>query len=119
MTDIYKEYGWRDANATHMHAHYMPHLFELAGGLAGARVLDVGCGNGFICGEFLKRGYRAVGIDLSEQGIEIARRSYPQGRFELLPANERILSALGEPPFDLVVSTEVIEHIYDPRSYAR
>ena len=38
-------------------------------------------GNGFTCGEFLRRGYDVVGIDLSEQGIAIARNAHPQVRF--------------------------------------
>lgn len=60
-----------------------------------------------------------VGIDLSEQGIEVARKTYPEGRFELLAADADVLNKLGEAPFDLVISTEVVEHLYDPRSYAR
>jgi 2-polyprenyl-3-methyl-5-hydroxy-6-metoxy-1,4-benzoquinol methylase len=42
------------------------------------RVLDVGCGNGYTVGEFLKRGCAVVGIDLSESGISLARRVCPQ-----------------------------------------
>jgi 2-polyprenyl-3-methyl-5-hydroxy-6-metoxy-1,4-benzoquinol methylase len=83
------------------------------------RVLDVGCGNGFTCGEFLKRGCQVVGIDLSREGIEIARGAHPNGRFEVLPADDRLLVNLREEPFDLVVSTEVVEHLYAPRAYAR
>ena len=83
------------------------------------RVLDVGCGNGFHAGLMLAAGYSVVGVDLSEQGIDAARQSYPRGRFERLPADERLLANLGEAPFDVVVSTEVVEHLYDPRSFAR
>jgi 2-polyprenyl-3-methyl-5-hydroxy-6-metoxy-1,4-benzoquinol methylase len=37
-----------------MHAHFMPHVLAIAGQLRrGTRILDVGCGNGFLCGEFL------------------------------------------------------------------
>jgi 2-polyprenyl-3-methyl-5-hydroxy-6-metoxy-1,4-benzoquinol methylase len=60
-----------------------------------------------------------VGIDLSRQGIEIARNAHPQGRFEVLPADEKMLDNLGEPPFDIVVSIEVVEHLYSPREYAQ
>ena len=60
-----------------------------------------------------------VGIDVSREGIEIARRAHPRGRFELLPADDKLLANLGEEPFDLVVSTEVVEHLYAPREYAR
>ncbi|MCI0745609.1 MAG: class I SAM-dependent methyltransferase [Verrucomicrobia subdivision 3 bacterium] len=116
----YKDYGFRSADPSHMHRRFMPHVLALAGELKPqTRVLDVGCGNGFTCGEFLKRGCNVVGIDLSRQGIEIARKAHPQGRFEVLPADDRLLENLGEEPFDIVVSTEVVEHLYDPRSYAR
>lgn len=118
--DGYKDYGFQDAAASHMHGHFMPHVLALAGKLdASTRILDVGCGNGFTCGEFLKLGCRVVGIDLSGQGITLARKTHPQGRFELLPADDRILERLEEEPFDVVVSTEVIEHLYAPRTFAR
>jgi 2-polyprenyl-6-hydroxyphenyl methylase/3-demethylubiquinone-9 3-methyltransferase len=120
MKTGYKDFGFKSADASHMHRHFMPKVLALAGELKpGIRVLDVGCGNGFTCGEFLKRGCTVVGIDLSEQGIAQARRAHPQGRFELLPADDQLLARLNEAPFDLVVSTEVVEHLYDPRSYAR
>jgi len=120
VTTGYKDYGWKSAAASHMHARFMPPLLALAGNLPpGARVLDVGCGNGFTVGVFLEMGCDAVGLDLSAKGIAIARQAYPKCRFELLAADEHILERLGCDPFDLVLSTEVVEHLYDPRSYAR
>jgi 2-polyprenyl-3-methyl-5-hydroxy-6-metoxy-1,4-benzoquinol methylase len=115
----YKEYGFADELESHMHRHFMPLVFELAGNLApGTRVLDVGCGNGATCVEFQKRECNVTGVDLSEQGIEIARRTCPTGRFEVLPADDNLLASLQEEPFDLIVSTEVVEHLYAPRAYA-
>ena len=103
-----------------MHCRFLPHVFALAGKLdSGARVLDVGCGNGFTSGEFLKRGCSVVGVDLSVSGIEVARKMYTAGRFEVLPADDSLMERLGEAPFDLVVSTEVVEHLYSPRAFAR
>ena len=117
----YRDYGFHHAEASHMHRHFLPPLFELCGELLqpGARVLDVGCGNGFTAGEFLKRGCEVVGVDLSESGVALARRVYPGARFEVLPADERLLERLECAPFDIVVSTEVIEHLYAPRPYVR
>jgi 2-polyprenyl-3-methyl-5-hydroxy-6-metoxy-1,4-benzoquinol methylase len=116
----YKDFGFRDEQASHMHEHFMPHVLAMAGDLKpGTRVLDLGCGNGFTCGEFLKLGCRVVGVDLGQKGIDIARRTYPEGRFELMTVDEHVLTKLDEPPFDLVISTEVVEHLYAPRAYAR
>jgi 2-polyprenyl-3-methyl-5-hydroxy-6-metoxy-1,4-benzoquinol methylase len=114
--------GFEFANEaeSHMHRHFMPHIMNLTRELRpDSRILDVGCGNGFLCGEFLSRGYHVIGIDLSSPGIEIARRTYPAGRFEVLDADAQILERLNEEPFDLVVSTEVVEHLYEPRDWAR
>jgi 2-polyprenyl-3-methyl-5-hydroxy-6-metoxy-1,4-benzoquinol methylase len=83
----------------------------------GARILDIGCGNGLAVAELAKLGCTVVGIDLAEAGIRFARETCPTGRFELLPADSNVLENLGEDPFDLVYSLEVIEHLYDPRSF--
>jgi SAM-dependent methyltransferase len=116
----YKEYGFQGRGGSHMHARFMPHVLQLSDEIQPCvRVLDVGCGNGFTCGEFIRCGYRVVGVDLSRQGIEIARKAYPQGRFEVLPADDKLFDNLGEAPFDIVVSTEVVEHLYSPREYAQ
>ncbi|MGA9246386.1 MAG: class I SAM-dependent methyltransferase [Silvibacterium sp.] len=100
------------------HAYLLPSLLSLSSGLPPrSRVLDVGCGNGSVALEFAERGQSVVGIDLDEAGIRIARQSCPAGRFEVLAADKDILENLGEEPFDLVYSAEVIEHLYDPRSF--
>ena len=118
--DQYSDYGFPDSRESHMHARFMPHVLAIAGQInAPARVLDVGCGNGFVCGEFIRLGYSVVGIDLSEQGVAHARRAHPQGRFEVVAADDALLATLEEAPFDLVVSTEVLEHVYAPRVLAR
>ena len=94
-------------------------VMELAGELApSSRVLDVGCGNGYWAGLFQRRGCTVVGIDPSPTGIEIARATYPGGRFERVGIASDTLTLLGEDPFDLVVSTEVVEHLYDPPTFA-
>jgi 2-polyprenyl-3-methyl-5-hydroxy-6-metoxy-1,4-benzoquinol methylase len=116
----YKEYPFVSAHPSHMHDVFWPVVRAQAGTLpVGARVLDAGCGNGATAAEFLKLGCAVVGVDLSESGIAIARQAHPGGRFERMSVDEQILARLREPPFDLVVSTEVLEHLYDPRSYAR
>ncbi len=98
----------------------MPHVISFAEPITpGMRVLDVGCGNGYTCGMFLERGCEVTGIDLSKSGIEIARRTYPSGRFELLAADDSLLDNLNAQPFDMIISTEVVEHLYAPRSYVQ
>ena len=44
-----------------------------AGGLAGKRVADVGCGGGILAEAMAARGAQVVAIDLSERAIGVAR----------------------------------------------
>jgi len=113
------EYGW-NTDTPHTAAYLHPAIDALAGPLpAGTRVLDIGCGNGTLSGAYLSRGWRVVGVDASPQGIEAARVQFPAGRWETVAADRSVLDQLGEEPFDLVISTEVVEHLYAPRDWAR
>jgi 2-polyprenyl-6-hydroxyphenyl methylase/3-demethylubiquinone-9 3-methyltransferase len=116
----YVEYGYTDAGQPYSHSYVWPKVLELCPPLGpGTRVLDVGCGSGFNAAQLAERGCRVVGIDMSAEGIALARKTYPKVRFEVLPADDKLLANLNEPPFDLIVSTEVVEHLYDPRAYVR
>ena len=115
------EFGWKSAAPEHTADFVVPALKDLGGDLIGpgSRVLDVGCGNGFNAGQYLSWGCTVVGIDASEVGIPIAQRTYPKGRFVVMLIEDNVLPRLGEAPFDLVSSTEVVEHLYDPVTWAR
>ena len=120
MAADYQEFGYTDEKPWHTAAYLMPQLEKLVPHPdRPQRILDVGCGNGYIAGHYLARGNKVVGIDLSAQGIELARKTYPGGRFEVIEADEQVLEKLGEEPFDVVISTEVVEHLYSPRPFAR
>ena len=113
----YHEYGFADAEPEHTAAYLLPVITSLLPSQSPGRLLDVGCGNGYLAGYMMRRGWQVVGIDLSEQGIAVARQQYPKARFELMAADENLLTNLGEAPFDVVTSTEVVEHLYAPRKF--
>jgi SAM-dependent methyltransferase len=56
---------------------------ELVHGVGGGPVADVGCGPGYVTGYLRDVGVDAFGIDLSPEMISIARREYPDLRFEV------------------------------------
>ncbi len=47
----------------------------------GARILDVGCAGGRDMKEFTKKGFEAVGIDLSTVLLNIAKKEAPKGKY--------------------------------------
>jgi 2-polyprenyl-6-hydroxyphenyl methylase/3-demethylubiquinone-9 3-methyltransferase len=82
------------------------------------RILDVGCGNGYWASRLAGSGHHIVGIDASGDRISNARREVRGARFERLEIGRDLLGSLGEAPFDLVISTEVVEHLFQPRVWA-
>lgn len=70
-----------------------------AGGLAGDRLLDVGCGTGLSFVSMLDRGFEVTGCDISPAMLARAKER-AEGRATLLEADMRELPVLGE--FDMV-----------------
>ena len=113
------DYGW-GACIPHTQAYLLKPLLRLLqqGTPSGGRILDLGCGNGALSGQLSRLGYEVVGVDPSASGIAVARQSFPTLSFHQAAATPDDLRALALPHFDVVISTEVVEHCYAPRQWA-
>jgi SAM-dependent methyltransferase len=80
------------------------------------RICDLGCGNGYLTNRFAELGYQITGVDASESGIKIASANFPDARFVCAQIDEELSQRLGPQSFDLVISSDVIEHLYSPGS---
>lgn len=78
------------------------------------RICDLGCGNGFMAGRLADLGYEVTGIDASQSGIEIARANFPKATFLQVEIDATLPDRTKVQEFDLVVSSDVIEHLYRP-----
>ncbi|WP_168221243.1 bifunctional 2-polyprenyl-6-hydroxyphenol methylase/3-demethylubiquinol 3-O-methyltransferase UbiG [Actinomadura sp. WMMA1423] len=76
------------------------------------RVLDLGCGGGFLVNELAKRGIAATGVDGSRHVIERARESVGGGSF--LHADIGAPCVAARASFDVITMIDVIEHLPDP-----
>jgi 2-polyprenyl-3-methyl-5-hydroxy-6-metoxy-1,4-benzoquinol methylase len=114
-------YEYKAANAEASHPHLYPSVSKFLTNVpAGSIVMDAGCGNGSFIALFQDRKWQLHGSDLSPTGIELARNTYHNINFFLADAESvysEFLDTFG--PVDVVISTEVIEHIYDPRGFLR
>ncbi len=76
-------------------------------------VIDVGCGGGHLLAEASRHYPKAtlLGVDWSAAAVRVATKLHPQFEFRVADIFE--LSALAE-QFDLVLTTEVLEHLEEP-----
>jgi 2-polyprenyl-3-methyl-5-hydroxy-6-metoxy-1,4-benzoquinol methylase len=108
------EFVWDMAGLTEAGRMITPALLKRVQSLKPRRILDLGCGNGALAGCLASCGFSVCGTDMSASGMAIAQQSYPKVSFfesqmgDPLPASERGTC-------DLVISTEVIEHLPFPR----
>ena len=115
----YQDYGWEEG-ATDAHKYLYKTLLNLLKGDKEKVILDIGCGNGSIANLLIKEGFTVYGIDASESGIKLARKSNPENFFlQIIDGSDEIPKELRGINFDIVISTEVIEHLYSPRDYIR
>jgi len=125
MTDQVADYPYRDADPTWANSYLWPSVRSYAQSIMDApsraevtpRAFDLECGSGATANMLAKLGFDVTGIDTSESGIALARSAYPACRFEVASAYDDLAGRFGS--YHLVVSLEVIEHLYDPRRFVR
>ncbi|GAA3206482.1 class I SAM-dependent methyltransferase [Dactylosporangium siamense] len=91
-----------------------PVLLRMLGDLQGQRVLDAGCGNGYLSRILARRGAQIVGVEPGQSQFEFAveqETSAPQG-IQYVQADLCALPDLGA-PFDAVVSSMVLPAVPD------
>lgn len=113
------DYAYTHALPTWDHSIILPPIVQAVRGMpSGGAVLDIGCGNGALLAEIRKLGsWKLCGIESSESAVSLA---CGQG-FDVRLGDATVdPTTLFEPrSFDLIISAEVIEHVYNPRGLLR
>ena len=80
-----------------------------------SRILDIGCGAGFLANDLAEAGHAVSGIDLSPKSLEVAKSHDKTGSVDY-----RVADALKLPfedaSFDIVTSMDFLEHIDQPHA---
>lgn len=85
------------------------------GDVAEYRILDAGCGNGYLCRRLAKHGAAMVGVDLSTRAIELAIRAEREVPLNIAYHVGSLcrLSMCADATFDAVVSNLVLQDLQD------
>jgi 2-polyprenyl-3-methyl-5-hydroxy-6-metoxy-1,4-benzoquinol methylase len=113
----YKDYGYTDNEPAHTFFYLDDALQSMLNNDKTRCILDLGCGNGYLVSNLIKQGYNAYGTDASEKGIAIAKKEYADRFYVQDLSTGKLPPELQTIPFDTIISTEVIEHLYDPSGF--
>ncbi|HSV58325.1 MAG TPA: class I SAM-dependent methyltransferase [Variovorax sp.] len=120
VANVVDDYGWASQEGPHSCAYLAPHLLGLLRGLPCHRILDIGSGNGVLCAYLSSAGYQAAGVECDPGGVRISRKTNPHIAFYNFGVQDDPSKLLAhEEPFDAVVSSEVIEHLFSPHLLPR
>jgi len=109
--DGYKALRDGDCNANDLIE--QPAMRKLLPDLSGKSVLDLGCGYGHNCIDFVKRGaVGVVGIDISEKMLAVAKKEAEHENIEYINMSMTDISTLNQ-KFDLVYSSLAFHYIED------
>ncbi|MDQ0297849.1 ubiquinone/menaquinone biosynthesis C-methylase UbiE [Salibacterium salarium] len=89
-----------------------PTLFSLMGNIKNKKVLDAGCGEGYLSRMFTKSGANVTAVDYSPRMIEIAKeRTSHDLLIDYKQGNCEELNTLEDKSFNLIVSNMVIQDL--------
>lgn len=92
--------------------HYDGLLAHLA--QPGDRVLDVGCGDGFLSARLADVGCEVIGLDVDAGVLQRARARWPTRRVRWIRADVMTTDVLEPESFDVVVSNAALHHLPNP-----
>jgi len=110
-------YEYHNSEASCAHEYLLPTVFReisVLGRGKSLKILDLGCGNGYVAAQAAARGHTVSAVDVSSDGIAIARASFPDVSYCVASIyDDDLLKKIGG-PVDCVISLEVIEHLFFP-----
>lgn len=98
-----------------------PVLWRFLGDVAGLRVLDAGCGTGYLSVELARRGAEVVGVDESPEMVRVARRNADRAGVvvDLHTDDAQSLGTIADASVDRIVSNYVLMDLADHEAALR
>lgn len=117
MSQNCENYGWVTSSSPYSHSYLIPAIISCVQKLKPRRILDIGSGNGSLSSVLNKAGYYVAGVEYDKEGYRISKENNPRiNYYNMSVYDETDTLMSNEDRFDCVISTEVIEHLYTPKS---
>ena len=78
-----------------------------------ARILDVGCGGGFLSNYLASKGWNVIGLDLSKESLEVAK-TYDETKSAQYILGDAYKLPFSDNSFDVVTCMDFLEHVSEP-----
>jgi len=116
VTNNVESYGWDTTDGPDSCGYIAPVILRILRDLNIKRVCDLGSGNGVLANQIKQAGYYVAGVEKDEQGVTVSKKTYPGINFYQFGVEDDVQDLIKHEKqgFDVVVSTEVIEHLYSP-----
>jgi len=87
-------------------------ILQLINGVFGKNILDIGCASGYLGKKLVSMGNNVDGVDISKDAVKEAKKVLTNAwcldiENDVLPKRK----------YDLVIATEIIEHLFDPEAF--
>ena len=74
------------------------------------KILDVGCGGGFLSNPLSELGHDVTGLDISQESLEVAKKYDTSKRVKYIIADARKIP-FPDNSFDVIISMDFLEHV--------
>lgn len=101
----------REVNANNLFE--LPTLYSMMPDLNGKKILDLGCGSGERCLDYLRLGAASVtGIDISEKMLDVARKEHSDPKITYINMAMEDIGGIDD-TFDVVISSLALHYVED------
>jgi len=113
--EIYEKSGELDEGDTSRKLIIDPALWEILDNIQGLKVLDAGCGSGYITRKLAKKGAKAYGVDFSEKFVEYCNKREEEEQLGCKFSQTSLidLTMFENDFFDIIVSNIVLVDVQD------